>query len=80
MLMLSSCHGSGPCDLRHTCAGSVFGRAFEAPKSFPKIQQNPPEVLSTLIISRVLRGWREKTRAWRASDLDLKLIIISAVA
>ena len=54
--------------------------AGTGPESFPQIQQNALEVLSTLIIPRVLRAWREKTRAWRAPDLDLKLIIISAVA
>ncbi|MGO4192171.1 hypothetical protein AB4Y67_10925 [Arthrobacter sp. YAF17] len=60
--------------------GAAGRRAWTTPESFPKIQQKPPEVLSTLIIPRVLRGWSEKTRAWRAPELGLKLIIISAVA
>ena len=52
-------------------------RPREVSREFGK---NFSKVLSTLIIPRVLRGGAEKTRAWRAPDLDLKLIIISAVA
>jgi hypothetical protein len=80
MVMASSCHGGSRCDLCHTHAEAAHRRAWPASGSFPEIQQNHSKVLSTLIIPRVLGDWLEKTRAWRAPDLDLKLIIISAVA
>jgi hypothetical protein len=49
----------------------------EVPRKFRK---NFSEVLSTLIIPRILRGVAQKSRAWRAPALSPGLIIISAVA
>jgi hypothetical protein len=45
-----------------------------------KLNENFPEVLSTLIIPRDPAGGAKKIRAWRACTLCIKLIIISAVA